>query len=253
VADEQHRLAGLGEPRLQPAFAGHVEVVVRLVQQQHLLARGQQRLQDQAFLLAARQRADLAEPGAVERHTQRGDGHRVPEDLGVVPTRLAPRVQCVRVPQLGGFVVGAHHGQLGVLETGGSGSQRRRRDGQEQVADRAVVADRADELRHHAEPTLDGHAALGRRQLAGQDPQQRGLAGAVRANECDDLPAAHPERDVAEQPPTVIQSVAKPVRLEESRTHTGDGPARPPFTRMDFGTRRGGSPCVAARRKRYAA
>ncbi len=90
VADQQHGLAGLGEPRLQPAFSRHVEVVVRLVEQQHLFVAAQQRLQHEALLLAARQRAHLAEPGAVERHAQRGDGHRVPEDLGVVAARLAP-------------------------------------------------------------------------------------------------------------------------------------------------------------------
>ncbi len=59
VGDEQHGLAGLREPLLQPALAGDVEVVVGLVEQQHLVGAAQQRLQHEPLLLAAGEGAHL--------------------------------------------------------------------------------------------------------------------------------------------------------------------------------------------------
>jgi hypothetical protein len=55
VADVQHRLRRLGQGRLEPALAGHVEVVVRLVEQQHGVRPAQQRLEGEPLLLPAGQ------------------------------------------------------------------------------------------------------------------------------------------------------------------------------------------------------
>ena len=55
VADEQDGLRGLHEPILQPPLRGHVEVVVGLVEEEHLVGSAQQRLEHHPLLLAARQ------------------------------------------------------------------------------------------------------------------------------------------------------------------------------------------------------
>ncbi len=74
MADEEHRLAGLGQLPLQPALAGDVEVVVRLVEQEHLVGAAQQRLEHQPLLLAAGQRGHSAplgpDPGAPKASVQ---------------------------------------------------------------------------------------------------------------------------------------------------------------------------------------
>ncbi len=90
VADEQHGLAGVEQPLLEPPLARDVEVVVRLVEQQHLVGPAQQRLQRQPLLLAARQRRQLAVLAAVVGDAERGDGDGVPGDLGVVAADVAP-------------------------------------------------------------------------------------------------------------------------------------------------------------------
>jgi hypothetical protein len=83
---------------LQPPLARHVEEVVRLVQQQHLVRPAQQRLQRQPLLLAAGQGAHHPVLGVGQRQAERGDRHGVPENLRVVPARVAPTGQRVRVP-----------------------------------------------------------------------------------------------------------------------------------------------------------
>ena len=116
VADEQHRLRGLPQPLLQPALARHVEVVVRLVQQQHLVRPAQQRLQREPLLLAAGQRAHHPVLGPLERDAERGDGDGVPADLGVVAAGVAPGRERGRVPQLGRLVLGLGQRPLGRLQ-----------------------------------------------------------------------------------------------------------------------------------------
>jgi hypothetical protein len=44
----------------------------------------------------------------------------------------------------------------------------------------------------------DAHRTRGGRQVAGEDPHRRALAGAVRAEEADDLAAGHLEADVVD-------------------------------------------------------
>src|SRR5262249_50062693 len=62
------------------------------------------------------------------------------------------------------------------------------------------VADPAPDLlavRGHVE-AVDPRAALRRREQPTEDPNQRGLAGAVRAEQAVDLAAWHAERDLVE-------------------------------------------------------
>ena len=138
---------------------GHVEVVVRLVEQQHLVRPAEQGLEHQPLLLAAGERAHLAPLRLVERDAERRDRAGVPEHLGVVPAGVGPVGQRLRVAHLGRLVVVLHHRQLGLLEGGGRRPHRRRRDRHQQVAHRRVVAHRADELPHHAEAAGRGRAS----------------------------------------------------------------------------------------------
>ena len=78
VADVEDRLVGLADPLLEPDLAGHVEEVVGLVEQQHLVGAAQQELQHQPLLLAARQGAQLAVLGPVVGHAQPGRSCRRP-------------------------------------------------------------------------------------------------------------------------------------------------------------------------------
>ena len=100
----------------------------------------------------------------------------------------------VRVRHLRALVVALHHRQLGGVERRGRRAHAGRRDRHEQVAHGRLVADLADELAHHAEPAGAGDRALLRVEVAGDDPQQRGLAGAVGADEGDLRAVADPER-----------------------------------------------------------
>lgn len=207
VGDEQHGLAGLGEPLLQPALAGHVEVVVRLVEQQHLVGAAQQRLQDEAFLFTPGQGAHLPPLGLVVRHPQRGRGAHVPQGLRLVPPRLGPVGERLRVGQLGGLVVHRHDRVLGGVDGARGLPDPGRRDGHQQVAHGGLVADGAHELAHHAEAATDGHGPAVRSQLPGQQAQQGGLARAVGSDEGHDGPLPHPEGDVAEERPPVGEVV----------------------------------------------
>ena len=208
VADDQDRLVGLADPALEPDLAGHVEVVVGLVEQQHLVRAAEQELQDQPLLLAAGQGAQVAVLRPVVRHAQRGHRAHVPDDLDVVATGVGELRERLGVGHLRLLVVGLHQRQLAAVDLGRCLADPRRRDAEQQVGDGRVLAERgADDLPHHAEPAGAGHRAGVRHQVAGDDPQQRRLAGAVRADQRDLGALADPERHVVEQHSPVRQLV----------------------------------------------
>ena len=177
VADEQDRLGRLADPLLQPGLAGHVEEVVRLVEQQHLVGPAQQELQHQPLLLAAGQRA-------------RG--------RGTSPGRTAPRARrCSTRPRPPRCRSRRRRPTRPAPRRSASGSSRRRCSisassqrvdlaaaargpaaGRPTAAARATVVEpaAADHLPHHAEPAGAGDRARVRGQVAGDDPQQGGLA-----------------------------------------------------------------------------
>lgn len=203
VGDEEHRLPRLLELRLQPPLAGDVEVVVRLVEQQHLVRTAQQRLQHEPLLLTAAERPQLTPLRLLVRNTERGHGAHVPHGLGLVSAGLRPVAEGLRVLHLRGLVVDGEDQLLGPVDRLRGLTDARLGDGDEQIPDRTVVPDRAHELRHHPEPAAHRHSAAVRLELPGQEPQQRRLPGAVRPHEGDDGPVRDPERSIAEQHPPV--------------------------------------------------
>ncbi len=205
VADEQDRLRRLGQGRLEPALAGHVEVVVRLVEQQHLVGPAQQRLQRQTLLLTAGQRVQPAVLRLVVRNAEGGDGAGVPHDLGVVAVRVGPVGQRGGVAQLGLGVLGLHHRQLGGVQRQPGGAHPGGGQRQQQVAHGGLVPDRADELAHHPDPARARDRTGVRREVAGDHLQQGGLAGAVRADQRGLGAVTDPEAHVGEQHPAVRQ------------------------------------------------
>jgi hypothetical protein len=214
VTDEQHGLGRVEEPLLEPALGGHVEVVVGLVEHEHLVGTPEQGLENDPLLLAPGQRRHLAPLGPLEGRPEGRHGADVPEGLPLVTADVPPVGEGLRVVELVLLGVALHHRELGALDLDGRSSDRLGGDGHEEVAHRGVVAHLADELPHDAEPAAAGDRAVGCREVARQDAQQRRLAGAVRADEGDLGTLAHPEGDVAEQAPPVRQDEAHGVDVE---------------------------------------
>ena len=115
--------------------------------------------------------------------------------------------------------LGGAHGLLGVDEPAAGVAQRRRGQRQGQVGQRRLVADHADELPHHAEPAGPRDRAVAHRQVAGDHPQQRRLAGAVRPDQGDLGALTDPERHVGEEFPAVREDV--PHRCHVHVSHAG--------------------------------
>ena len=65
----------------------------------------------------------------------------------------------------------------------------------------------ADELAHHTQPARARHRPRMGSEITGDDPEQGGLAGAVRPDQRDLRALADAERDVVEQHPTVRELV----------------------------------------------
>ena len=216
VADEQHRLRRLAQRLLEPQLAGHVEVVVRLVEHQHLVRAAEQRLEHDPLLLAAGERAHLAPLRLLERDADRRDRAGVPQHLGLVAAGVGPVGQGLRVAHLGALVVALHHQQLGLLQRLGGRAHGGRRDRHQQVAHRRGVPHRPDELAHHPEAAGPADRALVRVDVAGHQAQQRGLAGAVGTDQRDLGAVTDPERDVRQQAPPVREVVADAVDVDVS-------------------------------------
>ena len=246
VADHQDRLVRLADPPLEPDLAGDVEVVVRLVEQQHLVGPAQQELEHQALLLAAGEGAAAPVLRAVVGKRERGHRADVPGDLDVVAAGVGELRERVGVGHLGLLVVGLHQRELAAVDLGGGRADPRRRDAEQQVGDRRVVAEPgADHLAHHPEPAGAGHRAGVRRQLAGDDPQQRRLAGAVGADQRDLGALADAERHVVEQHPAVRQLVPHPCHVHMS--HVGGLSAIAGLAAIRFCRAAVRTPCYVAR------
>ena len=220
VRDEQHGLLGRAQLRLEPALAGHVERVVGLVEQQHLLGSAQQRLEREALLLAARERRELAPLRTLERDAERGDRAVVPDDLLVVAAGLGVLGERGGVPHLRRGVVAFDERVLGCLELERRVAHACRRHRDEQARDGLVGArhraPRAHELVHHPEPAVDLHAALVGPQVAADDAQERRLARAVRADERRRAPLGDAEGEVGQQRPPVGEREGDAVDVDEA-------------------------------------
>ena len=72
------------------------------------------------------------------------------------------------------------------------------------------VTDAADELTHDAQTAAAGDRAAGRRQIASDDLQQRGLARAIRSYQGDHGALTNAEGHVVEQHAPVGQVITRP-------------------------------------------
>ncbi len=210
VGHEQHGLRGLAQTLFEPALAGHIEVVVGLVEQQHLVGSAQQRFECETLLLAAREAGQRAEPGAGERDAESGDRAGVPDGLVLVAARLGVVREGTRVPHLRVEIVAFDDGGLGILEFPCRRTHARRGDRDEQIVDGLLRRAVTDELVHDAQSAVDRDDAGLRGELTADEAQERGLAGPVGADEGRRLAVGHPERHLVEKRAAV-------------RQHEGDG------------------------------
>ncbi len=230
VGDQQDCLGRVKQRPLQPQLARHVQVIVRLVEQEHLVAAAQQRLQRQALLFPAGQRAHLAPPRRIESDAQGRRTTLIPDHLHRVAAGVDVAGQRSGIPQLGGLVIDVHQGELGGLEIAHRQAQRRWGHRDEELMHRGGIPDTAHELRHDTQAARAGHRTGVRGELARDDPQQGGLTGAVRTDERDLAAFSHPESDLVEQDPPISQG--KTHRVDVHIPHGGNYliAARPPST-----------------------
>ncbi|KJQ55030.1 hypothetical protein RS85_01089 [Microbacterium sp. SA39] len=199
VGYEKHRLRGPPQLLLEPALRGDVEVIVRLVQQQHLVGASQQRLECQALLLAARERCELPVVRTFEGHTEGCRRALIPHRLVLVATGIRVLRNGRRVRHLDVVLVALDERVLGRLE----GFRRRpdppRGDAHQQLVHRLPGAAVSDELIHDAESAIDGHDAVVGLLITADDAQQGGLPGAVRSDQRAGGAGPHPERRLVEK------------------------------------------------------
>ena len=141
VADEEDRLVRARDPLLEPHLAGHVEEVVRLVEEQHLVGSGEQVLQHDPLLLATGEGAQLAVLRAVVGQRQRLDGADVPGDLEVVATGVGVLGERVCVGELGLLVVDLHQRPLPAVDLGRRRADPLGTDRQQQVGHGRRIAE----------------------------------------------------------------------------------------------------------------
>ncbi len=168
IMRDQHHSAGKIGQRLHQRLAGiDVEMVGRFVQDQHLRRLPRREREQQAGLLAARQRGHTG-LGAVGIETEAGK-------LGAVHRHAGTRQ-------------GSRH----------VGEWRRRH-----VQRLALVLREIPDL----EPGRPAELARQRRQAAGQKPRERGFAVAVGAEQRDAVVHVEPQRNVPQHRPAVIARV----------------------------------------------
>ena len=207
VGDREHRaLVGL-QALLQGLGARQVEVVRRLVEQQQRGA-GQLEQQDlQPGLLAAGQGAERL-PGARLQLVPGERGHRLVDQQRVLGHQDLDRGPPGQVrPGVGLREEARHH----------PGAQppvplvRHRLPREQQVTDHGCflgTTGGADELAHDAEAAARGDRTRLRLEIPGHQPEQRGLARAVRPDQGGGDPVADAEAHVVEQGPSVRQNMA---------------------------------------------
>ena len=200
VADQQHRLARRGDPRLELQLGGDVEEVVGLVEQQHLRLALEQDVEHEPLALAARELRRRAPADVVERRADDPPARRVPLPLELVAAELGPVRDRLAEPHAGpgGVRAGVELALRGEHPRPGVAQPRGRRLQQQLAHGAARVRPDADVLGHVREgPDVD--VALRGRQLPGEDAEQRRLADAVGTHQPDVLPGGDLERDLAEQ------------------------------------------------------
>ena len=222
VADKQNRFAARHNLILEPALAGHVEVVVGLVEEQDLVWPAKQHLEDDAFLFTAREGVNAAVCHGIEwlfegRHT--GD---VPQDFLVVAADVAPLGDGLGIGHLRIFAAFAVHQPFRCDQFLAGFTLTRRQNRDKQIAERRLVTHRADELAHDAQPTRGDNVAFLDGQIAGDHPRQRGFAGAVGADEGGLGTIPNAEIHVAQQHAAVGQRIVQLTDVNVTHTYLFD-------------------------------
>ena len=198
VRDEDHRGVEREQLALEPLEAGHVEVVRRLVQQQQVGVAAERPRQGGARQLAAGERAQLPVEvlvGEAEAAQDRGRVVAPAVAARVLEARLRRRVAVERA-----LVVGAAGHRLLeprqlLLEPHEVARARQHVLAQRQP----LVEGRALVVQGDARPLLERELAAVLLRLAGEDPEQRRLAGPVRPGERDPVAPLDAERDAVEE------------------------------------------------------
>ena len=183
---------------LEPLEACDVEVVRRLVQEQEIRVAAEGARERGARQLAARERVEPPVEVGVREAEPAHDGGR-PVAPAVATRVLEARLR-VRVARQGRLVVrAARHRLLEpaelLLERHEVGSAR-----DDVLAERqAALEGRALVVERDARGLCEHELAGVDRGLAGDHPQERRLAGAVRPRESDAVSPAHDERDALEE------------------------------------------------------
>jgi hypothetical protein len=154
--------------------------------------------------------------------------HSSPQRLDVISPDIAPVDERLRVGHLVGLFVALHHEQLGAINLGGRLADRVGGGHEQQVADRRLIAQLADELAHDAEPARAHHRAVVSLEVTGDDADQRGLARPIRPDERCLAALADAQVDIAQQWPPVRQAVlhARDVDMSHNRESFPTGRAR---------------------------
>jgi hypothetical protein len=206
VRDDRRPARPLGDEALQSGEPVEVEVVRRLVEQERVEAREEDRRQRGARRLPARQRGRLEREEAGVEAEVAADGLRA--RLEVRPAEREPGVERLRVGVAGARGLLAERVRRGVEPGAGRGDPRAAgEEGGERLAGRAIgllgqVARGAARAPHLA--------AVGGVD-AGEDAQQRRLARAVGADDADHVARGHgdghPGQDGggAEAPPEITR------------------------------------------------
>ena len=200
---------------LEPALGRHVEVVVRLVEHEHLVGPAQQRLEHDA---ASAPRRTASTPGATGPARRACPARRRCRRPRASPTRSRRRRPSRPAP--GRSRAGPARSRAPSSPArcgrprgppGAPGRARPRRAGRAPcVSSRTLPMN----WRMTPEAAAARHGAVGCREVAGQDPQQGRLAGAVGADQRDLGALPHPEGDVAQQASPVGQGEAHGVDVE---------------------------------------
>ncbi len=195
MADDGEAARVFAQPARQEGESARVEMVGRLVEQQHVVVRAEQAREADAVALADRQRRQRTV--AVGAGAQRREGD-VDAAFGVPGVEPGGGVERGGVAVVGGRVaLGEGEGRLV------QGRKRRERGGQRlgrEGADGLAVAG-GQLLAGQADRAGPVHGALVRREQPGEDVQEGRLAAAVLADDGGTGPGGHGERDAVQDAP----------------------------------------------------
>ncbi len=198
VRDEDHRRVERGQLALEPLEARHVEVVRRLVEQQQVGVAAERARERGARQLSAGERPQLPVEVLVGEAEAAQDGGRVVAPA-VAARVLEPRLRRRVAVERRLVVRAARHRLLEPLQLLLERDEVARA-GEDVLAQRQVAVERRPlVVQRDPRSLLEGELAAVLLGLAGEDSQQRRLAGAVRPGERDAVAPLDGERDPVEE------------------------------------------------------